>query len=526
MSSMVQLTSGLFVPQSTKALLSGVDDSRGWRVLYDYETSMTAWQKDLVIDRDGVLANWAVFACMTLIAGDIGKCSLVEVIREGQIWARSTKPLPPVIARPNSWQTRQQFMETWLLSKLSWGNTYVLKQRDRTGRVVGLYILDPSRVIPLVSDLGDVFYQLMRDDLSRLPQDLPAVPASEILHDRFNCLYHPLVGLSPIVASGLAATKGLKIEVNSAKFFENMSRPSGTLTAPGAISTETANRLKTAWEANYTGDKMGKTAVLGDGLKYEAIGVNATDSQVVEQLKATAEQICSTFHVPSFKIGAGTIPAGQKVEDLNQIYYADCLHALMDAVQTLLTGCVGYDNETRGVRFDLDDLLKMDAQSQINVIKAGVDAAVMSANEGRAKLNLPPVAGGETPLSQQQYYSLAALAERDRKSIEGDVDVQASAMNGPQVSSLQGLLVAVSLGQMPPDTAAAAIRAAFPLLTEEQVNAMINPLVTFKPEPAEAAAGPVEAEEEPEEESPEEAEERAAIMEYRAAKSLRKAMAA
>jgi phage portal protein BeeE len=37
----------------------------------------------------------------------------------------------------------------------------------------------------------------------------------------------------------------------------------------------------------------------------------------------------------------------------------------------------------------------------------------MAPDEGRAKLNLPPVPGGKYPYLQQQNYSLEALAKRD-----------------------------------------------------------------------------------------------------------------
>jgi phage portal protein BeeE len=42
-----------------------------------------------------------------------------------------------------------------------------------------------------------------------------------------------------------------------------------------------------------------------------------------------------------------------------------------------------------------------------------VKGGVMSPDEGRAKFNLGPVPGGNTPYLQQQNYSLAALAKRD-----------------------------------------------------------------------------------------------------------------
>lgn len=399
------------------ARLSSIDQSRGWFTLFDSSGSFS-WQQDVEIDRDTVMANWALFSCITLIASDIGKCSIKLMEKDDGIWCETESPaFSPIIRKPNNYQTRQQFIEAWLISKLSYGNSYILKQRDARGVVIALYVLDPARVQTLIAENGDIYYQLMRDELNGLREDFPAVPASEVIHDRFNCLFHPMQGLSPIYASGLAAVQGSAIQRNSAKFFQNMSRPGGILTAPGAISNETAERLKTAWQTNYSGENFGKIAVLGDGLDYKAMAVNAVDSQMVEQMKLSAEMICSTFHVPSFKIGAGTIPAGQKVDDLNQIYYADCLHALMDAVQTGLTEGAGLDYPVGGrwlcYKFDLDDLLRMDSVSLMTSIKTGIDASVMSPNEGRRRINLPPVEGGEAPLAQQQQYSLAALAERD-----------------------------------------------------------------------------------------------------------------
>ena len=401
-----------------KRVLSNVDDRGGWFTLYDYGTSMTAWQKDMVLETDGVLSNPVVFACTTLIASDISKCNIRLVERRDDIWAEAVSAsFSPVLRKPNRFQNAQQFLESWVLSKLIWGNTYVLKQRDNRDVVVAEYVLDPCRVLPLVSETGEVFYQLNRDNLSGLMEDYPAVPASEIIHDRFNCLFHPLVGLPPLFASSLAATQGVKIQANSSKFFENMSRPSGILTAPGAISKEKADALRDRWEQNYGGDKVGKVAVLGDDLKYQALGVTAVDSQVVEQWKASAETICSTYHVPPFKVGVGAIPAGQKVEDLNRIYYSDCLQVLMDQIQDLQTEGLGLDTPKEGrqyaVQFDLDDLLKMDTATYATTIKLLIDAAVMTPNEGRKRFNLPPVEGGDTCYLQQQEFSLQALAKRD-----------------------------------------------------------------------------------------------------------------
>jgi HK97 family phage portal protein len=299
------------------------------------------------------------------------------------------------------------------LSLLGYGNTYILKARDNRGVVTSMHVLDPARCKPLVAPNGDVYYQLQDDDLAQIPEGMPAIPASEVMHDRMWCLFHPLVGLSPIYACGLAATQGVNIQGNSSKFFENMSRPSGILTAPGQISDETAARLKAAWTENYGGDNIGKTAVLGDGIKYEAMSVNPVDAQMVEQLRLSGEMVCSAFHVPGYKVGVGPMPTYQNAEILNQIYYSDCLQVRIEAVEALLNEGLGLEKTGYEIELDLDALLRMDSATQVKTINEAVGGGWMSPNEAREKRALPPVEGGETPYLQQQNYALAALKKRD-----------------------------------------------------------------------------------------------------------------
>src|SRR5690606_20577332 len=121
---------------------------------------------------------------------------------------------------PNHYQTRIQFFESWVLSKLQNGNAYILKERDRDGKVVAFHVLDPTRTRPLVSDSGSVFYELNADKLAGVDDQI-SVPARDVIHDRFNCLFHPLVGLSPIFAGGLAAMQGISIQEDSTLFFQN-----------------------------------------------------------------------------------------------------------------------------------------------------------------------------------------------------------------------------------------------------------------------------------------------------------------
>lgn len=385
--------------------------SGGWMRVFESFTG--AWQQNVVLDRETVLSYFAVYACLTLIAGDIAKLRVKLVAQDDDdIWSETTSAAySPVLRKPNSYQNRIQFWECWMLSKLTRGNAYVLKERDARNVVIGLHVVDPDRTRVLIAEDGSVFYELAYSRLNQIGSGV-VVPAREMIHDRMNCIYHPLVGTSPIWAAATSATQGMAIQQGSAKFFKNASQPSGILTAPGAISDATASRLKNSWETNFTGENAGRVAVLGDGLKYERLALTALESQLIEQLKWTASVVCSVFHVPPYKVGLGDLPRSYTVQALNVEYYSQCLQVLIEAAELCLDEgleCpVGL-----GTEFDIDNLLRMDSTTLMTVLKDGVGASIVAPNEARARLELAPVPGGESPLSQQQYYSLEALAERD-----------------------------------------------------------------------------------------------------------------
>lgn len=391
-------------------------DNRGGWLGVVREAFAGAWQQNVEVNQDTVLAFSAVFACITLIASDIAKLRLKLVqLTDQKVWEEASSPsFSPVIKRPNHYQNRIQFYETWMLSKLTNGNTYVLKIRDGRGVVSKMFVLDPRRVVPLVADDGSVFYRLMADNLSTLEEGM-TVPASEIIHDRMNCLFHPLVGVSPIYACGLAAMQGNAIQNNSARFFQNGSKPGGVLTAPGAIGEDTAKRLKAHWDANFSGDNAGKVAVLGDGLKYESMALSAADSQLIEQLKWSAETVCSVFHVPGYKVGVGATPTNAGAEISNQAYYSDCLQSLIEAAELCLDEGLELPSPY-GTEFDLDGLLRMDTPTLYKANNDAVGGGWMKPNEARRRAGLAPVEGGDSPMIQQQNYSLAAIARRDAQA--------------------------------------------------------------------------------------------------------------
>jgi HK97 family phage portal protein len=369
-----------------------------------------AWQQNNELRLETALANPTVFRCVSLIASDIGKLPLrLVAVDANGIWHETTSPaFSPVLRTPNRYQTPAQFFEVWMISKLLWGNTYVLKDRDQRGVVTSLYVLDPCRVKPLVAPDGSVYYELQTNDLAGVAGPL-VVPAREIIHDRWNCAFHPLVGLSPLYACGGAASQGLAMQSASTSFFSSGGRPSGMLIAPTEIDPETAKRLSETWHNLGAG----KTAIVGNGMKYEAVGASAEESQWIEQAGWTAKTIAGCFGVPISMVDSSQQPPYANNEASTLQYHAQCLQTHLKAIEDSLD--VGLELPAPyGTEFDLDDLIWMDTATKTKAAHDAISAGAMSPNEARLKyFGLGPVPGGDSPYLQQQYYSLESLAMRD-----------------------------------------------------------------------------------------------------------------
>jgi len=388
----------------------------GWRRIL--EPFSGAWQMNVEEKRSTLLCYPTLYACLNRISQDIGKLPfLLKAMQDNGTEKVVQNPsYSPVLKKPNHYQTAQQFREAWALSRMIHGNAYILKGRDDRNVVTRLYVLDPCSVLPLVSDSGDVFYQLNYSTAENLlPANYPAeqliIPAREIIHDRLNCFHHQLIGVPPLCAAHWPAIKNLKILKSAADFFANNSQPGGILTAPAGMSDPDAEAIKAYWNKNYGGANTGKIAVIGADMKFTPFAMKSADSQLVEQMRYSDEQICQPFGIPPFKIGIGSIPAGLGVDAINLLYYDDALSGPIESMENLLDEGLSIPSKL-GIWMDTEPLLRMDVGKQAEVETALVSGKIKTPDEARLRFNLAPTGGGDTLWGQNQDYPLGMLADR------------------------------------------------------------------------------------------------------------------
>ena len=353
----------------------------------------------------------AVYACIAIIAGDLAKLPpRVRTMRaDGSKVDNDKHAAALVLNSPNTYQTRVDFWGQFMSSALFTGNTYVFLARDPGNVIRQMHILDPRRVSVMLSEDGSVFYQIGQERLAELLGG-NMIPARDILHHRLLTLNHPLVGLTPLYAAGVSAMTGQTIQQNSYSFFANMSRASGVLTSPGKISQELANRMKTEWDQNFKGGSMGRTAVLGEGMKWEPLTISAADAQLIEQLKWSVEDVARCFRVPSYMLTDASKVSFKNAEQLARNYYSQTLQYHLESIEARIDQAFDLTGSTF-CEFDLAAMMRMEFDARMSAYQVGIQSGVLTINEARRLEELAPMKGGDEPLIQTQYRPLSMAGQ-------------------------------------------------------------------------------------------------------------------
>lgn len=386
-----------------------------------HEPFTQAWQRGLENSgaRDpSLLAFSGVYACVTIISQDIAKlpARLIRLL-DDEVTEKPDRASPyhRLLRKPNSYQTSLEFFQLLVSCRLIRGNAYVFKEFDMRGVPTAMHILHPDRVRVMIEPTTkEVFYQYTpwANDMVNM-QDFSGqegtvmIPARYIIHDRINCLWHPLIGTSPLFAAAVSASMGGRMMLNSQSLFANMARPSGLLTAPGEIKDTTAERLKRDFEANYSNGNIGRTAVLGDGLEWKAMVMTSQDSQLIEQLKWTIEDVARVYRVPMFLLAEITRNTYKNSEEAAQMYFSGCLQYHIESIESRFTMEFGLDDTVQYVSFNTRVMFRMDTKERFTAYREGIAAGILAPNEARAWEGLGPVKGGEEPRMQMQYVPLS-----------------------------------------------------------------------------------------------------------------------
>ncbi len=290
---------------------------------------------------------------------------------------------------PNEDQTPLEYWEetvAWLVTR---GNAY--SERVLSGRtLVALQPIASTMCRPFRDAEGELRYLIQdRGKTEILPRD-------KVFHVKGfgQGLENRDLGLSPIAYGTNTLGAAIAAEEVAGNIFSNGLLASMMLSADQPLDDEQSDQVQKIIEKFVGSTKAGKALALPYGLKAEKLTLNPDDAQLLETRRFSIEEICRWFGVPPVIIGhaaEGQTMWGSGVEQIMISWLTLGLDPLCDRIEARIkkqllrpTG-----NRRRYAEFNREALLQMDSTAKAAFLSAMVQNALMTRNEGRAKLNMP-----------------------------------------------------------------------------------------------------------------------------------------
>ena len=501
------------IAQNTRILwLPGDDESRSW----DYESGGWAGgnrnPSGVRVDEETALRSTTVLACMRVLSTSVAGLPL-HIYRRlpggGKEVAREHPLYRLLHSAPNAWQTSVEWREQLMLHMLSYGQAFNEKVYA-AGQISELIPLHPSRMKPeqLENSRLRYAYREAAGGTTVYSQDA-------IMHIR-GMTDDGVNGMSVIELSRDAIGLARACEIHGATFFGNGARPGVILSTDQMLSPEAAQNTRDQWERAHRGaDRSNKTAVLQGGLKVSELGGNNQESQFLEARRFQVEEICRVFGVPPHLVGDLSRSSFSNIEQQSLDYLQNGLMPWLRRIESAIARDLLEGDEEYFAEFDTRGVLRADTAGRAAYYNTLWNLGVASVNEIRSWENMNPVEGGDTRFVQLNMTTLdkaAAAPEPVPAAVveEPVVDVTAPAtepaadaapqvadvsLNGAQITGLLAILQAVSTGVLTKSGAAAAVAAAFPSISQPQIDAILAGVPdTPVPQPAnEPATQPAEA---------------------------------
>lgn len=344
------------------------------------------------LNRHTALRNASVWRCINLISNSIAMLPL-HLMREDEAGAKdkaSDHPLFDVLyARPNGWQTAFEFRRLMQHRVLTEGNAYALVVRGSRG-VAQLVPLAPDTVKPEQRDDWSVVYKVRGKSGGE-----QTYTSEQVFHLR---------GPSEDGIKGLALTDyaadvlglSLRAQEAAARVFAQGNMAGGALYTDQKLSPEARENLRRSLEEKHSGaENVGKSMVLEQGLKYQAIASTAKDAQHLETRQHQIEEIARIFGVPRPFLMVDDTSWGSGIEQLGiffvQYGLAPWFVVWEQAIlRTLLTE---QERRTLYPKFNERALLRGSMKDQgeylSKLMGSGGSPQIAEQNEARAWLDLP-----------------------------------------------------------------------------------------------------------------------------------------
>ena len=314
--------------------------------------------------------------------------------RAGGEPVESDHPLQRLLDSPNPFWSRSDLWRATETYLSLWGSAFWGLERDEQGGIAEIWPLRPDRmrVIPDAERYIKGFVYMGAGAGSEL---VPYLPEDVVWMRYFNPL-DEYAGLSPIAPLRQSADMGMDALRANRMLQRNDSTPGLIIEMEGIATDAEVREFYERWESRYRGvSKTRRPALLGPGMKASNLGFSPRDMEYIESLRWSLEDVTRVFGVPKVMIGDLENTTFSNFSTARRLFWEDTVASQLafyqEALQQQLLPHFGDDSLT--VEFDVSgvEALKESEDSKAKRRSIYVKAGIMTVDEARREMNLPPM---------------------------------------------------------------------------------------------------------------------------------------
>lgn len=365
------------------------------------------------INEENVYKLSGVSAAISLIAGTISTLPMdAWVRRDGQ--KLLMRPKPDWVNRPDiSFVDRTPFISSIISSLMLDGNAFIRIFRDDEGLPINLVVLNPTKIEVKRAGNGRVIFQYEEDNR--------VYTSDEILHIVESVMRPGQIrGVSRVEEMKDALGLGLALDAYAQRFFGQGTSGNYALVTPQSLTEDQAKMLAKSVDARHGGWRRAhKTLVLHSGLDIKDIGVDPEKTQLLDSRRMFIEDLCRIWNIPSHMMNLPGTNTYSSVEATQIEFVTHTLRPYVAIIEnTLSTLLQVYPNGAGAfIEFNMNSLLRGDAQSRFAAYSQGIQAGVLTSNDARVAEGLSKIDGGDVlrvPLANVNI-DAADLVATDRR---------------------------------------------------------------------------------------------------------------
>lgn len=368
---------------------------------------------DIVVTDEAAMKISAVWACTQIITDSLSSIPLNWYRVNGAGDQKPLEAMHPIArlfrGRPNAHMKQRDFRRAMTFQLALWNNAYAKIDYGSMGQPVAITPLHPAKMVVHAGPSGVTYHYHTENGIYVWAQ-------KSILHLK-GMGVEGMVGLNRSDFARNSYGIAVSADKYAAKQFANGGTPAGTLKVDEFLKPEQRAQLATIYEGiSATAEGAGRLWVLEGGTSYEQIAHDPNTMQMIETRLHQVGDIARFFGVPGVLVGAGggntsAWPASFENQQLFFLTYT--LSSYLDEWEASLMDALVEDGQKGKVicDHDEDDFVKMDAKTKAEYLASLRQNAYMTTNEGRAKLRLPAVEGGDDLAIQQNMTPIQKLGE-------------------------------------------------------------------------------------------------------------------